>query len=55
MESRIATFSAVSELIASGFSPQRTVLLASGFDEEGGGVVRMLYGFPRSQLLDGSH
>ncbi|KAJ7839141.1 hypothetical protein B0H14DRAFT_2787840 [Mycena olivaceomarginata] len=34
----IATFSAVSELIASGFSPQRTVLLASGFDEEGGGV-----------------
>ncbi|KAJ7309411.1 hypothetical protein DFH08DRAFT_974663 [Mycena albidolilacea] len=34
----IATFSAVSELIASGFSPQRTVLLASGFDEEGGDV-----------------
>ncbi|KAJ6556014.1 hypothetical protein B0H19DRAFT_1151782 [Mycena capillaripes] len=34
----IAELSAVSELLAGGFSPQRTVLLAFGFDEESGAV-----------------
>ncbi|KAJ7797003.1 hypothetical protein B0H13DRAFT_1674651, partial [Mycena leptocephala] len=34
----IAELSAVSELLAAGFSPKRTVLLAFGFDEEGGAV-----------------
>ncbi|KAJ7315130.1 hypothetical protein DFH08DRAFT_820730 [Mycena albidolilacea] len=34
----IAELSAVSELLKAGFSPRRTVLLAFGFDEEGGAV-----------------
>ncbi|KAJ6592579.1 hypothetical protein B0H19DRAFT_1365022 [Mycena capillaripes] len=34
----IAHLSAVTELLASGFAPTRTVHLAFGFDEEGGGV-----------------
>ncbi|KAJ7301495.1 hypothetical protein DFH08DRAFT_978660 [Mycena albidolilacea] len=34
----IAELSAVSELIAAGFSPKRTVIVSFGFDEEGGGV-----------------
>ncbi|KAF7349046.1 Gly-Xaa carboxypeptidase [Mycena venus] len=34
----IAELSAVSELFNAGFSPKRTVLLAFGFDEEGGAV-----------------
>ncbi|KAJ7628844.1 hypothetical protein FB45DRAFT_919355 [Roridomyces roridus] len=34
----IAHFSAVSELIRAGFTPTRTLLIALGFDEEGGAV-----------------
>ncbi|KAJ7303570.1 hypothetical protein DFH08DRAFT_825852 [Mycena albidolilacea] len=38
----IAELSAVSELLKAGFSPRRTVLLAFGFDEEGGSCSAFL-------------
>ncbi|KAJ7032940.1 hypothetical protein C8F04DRAFT_1184635 [Mycena alexandri] len=57
-----AHLSAVSELLAAGFEPTRTVHIAFGFDEEGGGVrsaryiaahLEELYGFNSLLLMCG--